>query len=74
MLAKVPFVVPCKKEKKYWKKVWRYFHEHRKFKKWNIWSDCNSNSLNRRWTHIQTECNKFNDAYDHIKTRRVALT
>ena len=58
-----------KKGKAYWKKVHRCFHEMRKFKKWNFESDYNVNSLNKRWVHIQAECNKFNGALDRILAR-----
>ena len=61
-----PKVGAQQRGKAYWKKVHRCFHEQRKWKKWNFESDHNSNSLNKRWLHIQGECNKFNGTHDRL--------
>jgi hypothetical protein len=47
-LDKIHFVVPSEKEGMYWRRVGKYFHEHRKFETYNFGSDRNDVSLQKR--------------------------
>ncbi|XP_028108100.1 uncharacterized protein LOC114306966 [Camellia sinensis] len=42
------------KRSTYWKRVWDFFHEHKKFE-----SNRNENSFMNRWSTIQLDMNKF---------------
>jgi hypothetical protein len=43
----------------FWRRIFMYFHEHRKFKPDNFESDRNETSLMKRWGFIQLECKQF---------------
>nr|XP_051229468.1 glutathione S-transferase T3-like [Lolium perenne] len=51
----------------FWRRIYEYFHEHRKYGQEPFESDRSEISLQKRWGAIQTECNKFQAAYDHAK-------
>ncbi|KAK1684735.1 hypothetical protein QYE76_045583 [Lolium multiflorum] len=51
----------------FWRRIYDYFHEHRKYGLDPFESDRSEISLQKRWGAIQTECNKFQAAYDHVK-------
>jgi hypothetical protein len=51
----------------FWRRIYEYFHEHRKYGLEPFESDRSEISLQKRWGTIQTECNKFQAAYDHAK-------
>ena len=51
----------------FWRRIYEYFHEHRKYGQEPFESDRSDISLQKRWGTIQTECNKFQAAYDHAK-------
>jgi hypothetical protein len=51
----------------FWRRIYEYFHEHRKYGQEPFESDRSEISLQKRWGAIQTECNKFQAAYDHVK-------
>jgi hypothetical protein len=55
---------------KFWRRIYRYFHEHRKFKPNNFESNCNDVSLSKRWSFIQLECNHFCGALENVKNRK----
>jgi hypothetical protein len=54
----------------FWRRIFLYFHEHRKFKPDNFESDRNDVSLSNWWSFIQLECNKFCDALENVKNRK----
>jgi hypothetical protein len=43
----------------FWRRVFLYFHEHRKFKPDIFESDRNDVSLSKRWSFIQLECKQI---------------
>ncbi|KAK1644160.1 hypothetical protein QYE76_061965 [Lolium multiflorum] len=43
----------------FWRRVYEYFHEHRKYGQEPFESDRSDISIQKRWGTIQTECNKF---------------
>jgi hypothetical protein len=51
----------------FWRRIYEYFHEHRKYGQDPFESDRSEISLQKRWGTIQMECNKFQAAYDHAK-------
>ena len=51
------------KRSTYWKKVWDFFHKHKKFE-----SNRNENSLMNRWSTIQLAMNKFCGCYAQIES------
>ncbi|KAL7226869.1 hypothetical protein ACSBR1_021857 [Camellia fascicularis] len=51
------------KRSTYWKRVWDFFHEHKKFE-----SNRNENSLMNRWSTIQLAMNKFCGCYAQIES------
>nr|XP_051212172.1 glutathione S-transferase T3-like [Lolium perenne] len=51
----------------FWRRIYEYFHEHRKYGQEPFESDRSEISLQKRWGAIQTECNKFQAAYDNAK-------
>jgi hypothetical protein len=55
-----------KKGGSFWKRIGLYFHEHRKFKPENFESDRNNTPLQKRWSFIQSECNRFYGAIEHV--------
>uniref|UniRef100_A0A5B7BBA1 Myb-like domain-containing protein n=1 Tax=Davidia involucrata TaxID=16924 RepID=A0A5B7BBA1_DAVIN len=52
------------KSKKYWERIWEYFHKYKKFT-----SERSPNSLMHRWSAIQLSVNKFCGCYVKIETR-----
>jgi hypothetical protein len=50
----------------FWKRFVLYFHEHRKFMPSNFEGDRNDTSLQKRWSFIQAECNRFCGAFEHV--------
>ncbi|XP_010238926.1 glutathione S-transferase T3 [Brachypodium distachyon] len=56
----------------YWKRIYDYFHEHRLLPPYSFISDRGEVSLQKRWGLIQSECNKFAGAHDHVKARPVS--
>jgi hypothetical protein len=54
----------------FWRRIFMYFHEHRKFKPDNFESDRNEVSLSKRWSFIQLECNRFCGALENVKNRK----
>jgi hypothetical protein len=54
----------------FWRWIFMYFHEHRKFKPGNFESDRNEVSLSKRWGFIQLECNHFCGALENVKKRK----
>jgi hypothetical protein len=54
----------------FWRRIYLYFHEHRKFKPDNFESDRNEASLSKRWSFIQLECNRFCGALENMKNRK----
>ncbi|XP_071675241.1 uncharacterized protein [Lolium perenne] len=56
----------------FWRRICEYFHEHRKYGLEPFESDRSELSLQKRWGTIQTECNKFQAAYDHVKRMPVS--
>jgi hypothetical protein len=54
----------------FWRRIYLYFHEHRKFKPNNFESDRNDVSLSKRWSFIQLECNRFCGALENVKNRK----
>jgi hypothetical protein len=54
----------------FWRRIFMYFHEHRKFKPNNFESDRNETSLMKRWGFIQLECNHFCGALENVKNRK----
>ena len=51
----------------FWRRIFDYFHEHRRYGENRFDSDRNELSIQKRWGTIQAECNKFQGAYDHVK-------
>ncbi|CAL5368173.1 unnamed protein product [Camellia sinensis] len=51
------------KRSTYWKRVWDFFHEHKKFE-----SNRNENSLINRWSTIQLAMNKLCGCYTQIES------
>nr|XP_051212157.1 uncharacterized protein LOC127329733 [Lolium perenne] len=51
----------------FWRQIYEYFHEHSKYGHESFESDRSELSLQKRWGAIQTECNKFQATYDHVK-------
>ncbi|CAL5327513.1 unnamed protein product [Camellia sinensis] len=51
------------KRSTYWKRVWDFFHEHKKFE-----PNRNENSLMNRWSTIQLAMNKFCGCYAQIES------
>ncbi|PNT67330.1 hypothetical protein BRADI_3g24892v3 [Brachypodium distachyon] len=56
----------------YWKRIYDFFHEHRLLPPYSFMSDWGEVSLQKRWGLIQSECNKFAGAHDHVKARPVS--
>jgi hypothetical protein len=54
----------------FWRRIFLYFHEHRKFKPDNFESDRNDVSPLKRWSFIQSECNRFCGALENVKKRK----
>jgi hypothetical protein len=54
----------------FWRWIFMYFHEHRKFKPNYFESDRNEVSLSKRWSFIQLECNHFCGALENMKNRK----
>jgi hypothetical protein len=54
----------------FWRRVFLYFHEHRKFKPNNFESNHNDVSLLKRWSFIQLECYKFCGALENMKNHK----
>jgi hypothetical protein len=52
------------KHKKYWGRIWEYFHGHKTFN-----SNRNPNSLMNRWSVIQQAVNKFCDYLAQVESR-----
>ncbi|KAK1619965.1 hypothetical protein QYE76_025482 [Lolium multiflorum] len=56
----------------FWRRIHEYFHEHHRYGDERFYSERNECSLQKRWGTIQTECNKFQAAYHHV--RRVPVS
>ncbi|KAK1612598.1 hypothetical protein QYE76_036271 [Lolium multiflorum] len=56
----------------FWRRIYVYFHEHQKYGHEAFETDRSDISLQKRWGVIQTECNKFQAAYDHVKRMPVS--
>nr|XP_051190396.1 uncharacterized protein LOC127303732 [Lolium perenne] len=57
----------------FWRQIYEYFHEHRKYGQEAFESDRSEISVQKRWGAIQTGCNKFQAAYDHSKRMPVSI-
>jgi hypothetical protein len=58
------------KEGHFWRRIFMYFHEHRKFKPDNFESDHNEVSLSKWWSFIQLECNYFCGTLENVKNNK----
>jgi hypothetical protein len=56
----------------FWQRVGLYFHEHRKFKPKNFESERNYLSLSKHWSFIHSKCNRFCDALEGVKKRKLS--
>jgi hypothetical protein len=54
----------------FWRRIFMYLHEHRKFKPDNFKSNRNEVSLSKRWSFIQLECNHFYGTLENMKNRK----
>jgi hypothetical protein len=71
ILEPILFAVPIKREC-HFEEVILNFCEHRKFMPENLGSDRNYTSLKTRWSIIQSECNHFCGAVEHVTMRKLS--
>ena len=53
----------------FWRKVWNFFHEQRKFEPNPFFSDRSEISLAKRWGVIHAECSKFQGSFELVVRR-----
>jgi hypothetical protein len=56
----------------YWRRVGKYFNEHRLFPSSPFYSDRKDISLAKRWGFIHAECSKFQRSFETVKRRAIS--